>query len=94
MAKKCLDCDREEYCDHTIAAGYYYNSLFIPCPVSPDEKKFEKTTFTLECPKHGLLASGVDLEAISKIFDSHRGTCQEHFIFLPQSVYDQPIAQL
>jgi len=92
MAEKCLYCDREEYCDHTVA-GYYYNSLFIPCPESPDEKKFEKMTFTLECPEHGLLAFGVDLKAVSKIFDSHTETCKEHFIFLPQNVYDQRTAQ-
>jgi hypothetical protein len=64
MAETCRDCYREKYCDHTVA-GYQYNSLFIHCPVSPDEKKLEKTTFALKCPTNGILAMNIAFIAIS-----------------------------
>jgi len=48
--------------------------------------------FYLQCRTHGILAIDMALVDVSRVWDTHRETCkEEHFTFLPQSVYDEQI---
>jgi len=89
---KCLYCYLEKYCDHLVQ-GYPFNSKIIPCSVFRAGEKSEKTTFALECPTHGILAMNIPFKNMPRIFDIHRGKCNEPLGFLSQYAYDQRIAQ-
>jgi len=55
---------------------------------NPEIKEPQKTTFSLECPEHGILAIG-PLEDMSKILDEHGEACEKkEFMILPQRMFE------